>query len=208
MSEEIVPPTCGGRPMDYNVLTRMWECACGRYVTDDFLSDAAVKVTSFAHVATRVRPARVSDFVVWLSMRQRDRALASMPPERHAEMCDGLMFGPSPDPDDPRTVSCSEDYCRGARRRIDEWLIASMEKLMRDCEIAGTPFDKHRLFRFSAGTGTGATPGPEHGHAFTFADYSAARSRVLAVKVAASDAARAEAARRVVLGPIDDESEA
>ncbi len=97
---------------------------------------------------------------------------------------------------------------RGASRRIDEWLIASMEKLMRDCEIAGTPFDKHRLFMFSAGTGTGATPGPEHGHAFTFADYSAARSRVLAAKVAASDAARAEAARRVVLGPIDDESEA
>lgn len=159
---------------------------------------------AFDHV--RQRPARVSDFDVWRSMRHRDRALSHMPKERHAELCDGMSFGPSPDHED--TVSCSEDYCRNARARIDEWLVASMDKLMRDSEIAGAVFGKNGLFMFSAGTGTGVTPGPEHSHMFTFDDYREARSRLLAAKVAASDAARTEAARRVVLGPIDDEGDA
>lgn len=191
-------PYCCGREMERAAIGRMYECACGRSVTDD--AELA------ALGSPRVRPARVDDFTVWRSMRDRDRALAYMPPDRHAELCDGLMFGASPD--DPDAVSLSEDYCRNARQRVDEWLVSSMDDLMRRCEIADDPFDKRESVMFTAPVGTGEIPGPQHTHWFSFADYSAARSRLLAAKVAASDAARAEADRRIVLGPIDDPDEA
>lgn len=229
-----IVPYCCGRAMDRAVTARMYECACGRSVTDDvaiatipddgsrgswrgsWTNSGPMRALSAPIVAApvqacacgtarcagvdcspvdRVRPVRVDDFAVWRSMRDRDRALADMPPERHAELCDGLMFGTSPDA--PDAVSLSEDYCINARRSVDEWLVSSMDDLMRKCEAAGSPFEKRWPVMFSGR--------PE---CWWQEDYSAARSRLLAAKVAASDAARVEADRRIVLGPIDDPDEA
>lgn len=189
------------------------------------MSESAIEVTTFDHVsgwreprpsaaggpmhvlvAVPLSPHRPRDFTVWQSMRERERGMSDFDAATRARLIADLhsiVF----DPFTPREVTLTADECRAAERRIDEWLVASMERLANNCEIAGAPLDKRERFMFSAGTGTGATPGPEHSHWFTLDDYRGARSRVLAAKVAASDAARTEAARRVVLGPIDDESE-
>ena len=49
MSDSRIPPTCGGHPMDYNVLTRMWECECGRDVADESC-ESAIAWAAFEHV--------------------------------------------------------------------------------------------------------------------------------------------------------------
>lgn len=45
MSDDRQPPTCGGQAMEHNVLTRQWQCDCGRDVADD----VADEMRAFEH---------------------------------------------------------------------------------------------------------------------------------------------------------------
>jgi hypothetical protein len=78
----------------------------------------------------------------------------------------------------------------------DEWLCEQFEMVATGCELAGSEFDHRHVFSFSGSD-----------RAFSIDEYRHARSRVLAAKVAASDAVRRERDRRMVLCPIDDPDE-
>ena len=49
MTDDKQPPTCGGEPMEWNVMARRWECSCGRDVADELLCESAVEARAFEH---------------------------------------------------------------------------------------------------------------------------------------------------------------
>ncbi len=61
MTDDREPPTCGGEPMEWNVMARRWECSCGRDVAAGFLNESAVEVRAFEHCPPRYRPLHMVD---------------------------------------------------------------------------------------------------------------------------------------------------